>query len=76
MITVFNCHYCVQVLLVFPKRDAQCDGFVQAAEKAKYACQVVRTGEAALQTYAERHHEVIIVDTRQEKALDAVSLCR
>lgn len=65
-----------KILLVFGKKDAQCDAILRAAEMAKYSCHLAQTPEAAIQLYHEYHHNVIIVDTRPKKNLDAEGFSR
>ena len=66
----------LQVLLVFAKEDAQSDGFWWAADKGGYTCNIVRTAEAALESYLDRHHDLVIIDARSSKHFDAEALCR
>ncbi len=66
----------LQVLLVFGKEDAQSDAFWWAASKAGYSCNLTHNAEGALECYLDRHHDVVIIDTRNNKHFDAESLCR
>lgn len=66
----------LQVLLVFPKEDSQCDAFHLAATRLKYKIYVARSGEAAVQSYLEAHHDIVIIDHRQNKVLDSEQVCR
>lgn len=68
-----------QVLLVFARPDAQSEALERAAEAGHYETTVVRTGEAAVKSYVDRKHTVVIVDTRPAAlaaGLDAESLGR
>ncbi|XP_071844732.1 high affinity cAMP-specific and IBMX-insensitive 3',5'-cyclic phosphodiesterase 8B-like isoform X2 [Apostichopus japonicus] len=66
----------MQVLLVFAKEDTQCDGFQTACEKGGYKCSLVRNHADALETYLEEQHDVVVIDHRNPKTIDAVALCR
>jgi high affinity cAMP-specific and IBMX-insensitive 3',5'-cyclic phosphodiesterase 8 len=66
----------MSVLLVFGKEDAQSDSFWWAADKAGYKCNLVHTAEAALESFLDKHHDVIVIDHRSSKYYDAESLCR
>ena len=65
-----------QVLLVFGKDDAQCSGLRQAAEVRGYPCDVIKSSEAVIPLYIERHHDVIIIDHRSSRTFDGEGLCR
>uniref|UniRef100_A0A8C4TH71 Phosphodiesterase n=1 Tax=Erpetoichthys calabaricus TaxID=27687 RepID=A0A8C4TH71_ERPCA len=54
----------LQVLLVFAKDDNQSNGFCWACEKAGYRCNIARTPESALESFLEKHHDIIIIDHR------------
>lgn len=72
----FNFFSLFQILLAFPKDDALLDGFVQAAEKLGYDCTTCQTAESALDTYNQTGHDIVVLDNRSSKHLDAVVLCR
>ncbi|XP_072372121.1 high affinity cAMP-specific and IBMX-insensitive 3',5'-cyclic phosphodiesterase 8B isoform X2 [Scyliorhinus torazame] len=65
-----------QVLLVFAKEDSQSDGFWWACDKAGYKCNIARTPESAVESFLDKHHEIIIIDNRHAKYFDAETLCR
>ena len=65
----------LQVLLVFAKEDSQSDGFWWASDRAGYKCNLARTPEVALESYMDKQHDVVFIDTRT-KMLDAEALCR
>ena len=65
-----------QILLVFAREDYQSDGFYTAAERAGYRCTVSRNPESAVETFLGKHHDLIIIDHRNNKAFDAEALCR
>ncbi|ROL42182.1 High affinity cAMP-specific and IBMX-insensitive 3',5'-cyclic phosphodiesterase 8A [Anabarilius grahami] len=64
------------VLLVFAKDDAQSNGFCWACERAGFRCNVARTPEAALESFLEKNHDLIIIDHRHSRCFDAEALCR
>ncbi|XP_067246811.1 high affinity cAMP-specific and IBMX-insensitive 3',5'-cyclic phosphodiesterase 8A isoform X1 [Chanodichthys erythropterus] len=66
----------LQVLLVFAKDDAQSNGFCWACERAGFRCNVARTPEAALESFLEKNHDLIIIDHRHSRCFDAEALCR
>ncbi|KAJ8249312.1 hypothetical protein GJAV_G00233440 [Gymnothorax javanicus] len=66
----------LQVLLVFAKDDSQSNAFRWACEKASFRCSIARTPESALESFLEKHHDIIIVDHRQPRHLEAEALCR
>ncbi|XP_054626028.1 high affinity cAMP-specific and IBMX-insensitive 3',5'-cyclic phosphodiesterase 8A isoform X3 [Dunckerocampus dactyliophorus] len=66
----------LQVLLVFAKEDSQSNGFCWACEKANYRCSMARTPESALECFAEKHHDLVIIDHRHSRHFDAEALCR
>uniref|UniRef100_A0A8C6ZZ46 Phosphodiesterase n=1 Tax=Nothoprocta perdicaria TaxID=30464 RepID=A0A8C6ZZ46_NOTPE len=63
----------LQVLLVFAKEDNQSNGFCWACEKAGFRCNIARTPESALESFLEKHHEIIIIDHRHSRYFDAES---
>uniref|UniRef100_A0A9J8AMT8 Phosphodiesterase n=1 Tax=Cyprinus carpio carpio TaxID=630221 RepID=A0A9J8AMT8_CYPCA len=65
-----------QVLLVFAKDDAQSNSFCWACERAGFRCNVARTPEAALESFQEKNHDLIIMDHRHSRYFDAEALCR
>ncbi|XP_016362230.1 high affinity cAMP-specific and IBMX-insensitive 3',5'-cyclic phosphodiesterase 8A-like, partial [Sinocyclocheilus anshuiensis] len=66
----------LQVLLVFAKDDAQSHSFCWACERAGFRCNVARTPEAALESFQEKNHDLIIIDHRHSRYFDAEALCR
>ena len=66
----------IQVLLVFPKEDKQCNGFCRACEKAGFKCTVIKEAQTALACFLDKHHDVIIIDHRNPQQLDGEVLCR
>ncbi|XP_039628738.1 high affinity cAMP-specific and IBMX-insensitive 3',5'-cyclic phosphodiesterase 8A isoform X2 [Polypterus senegalus] len=66
----------LQVLLVFAKDDNQSNGFCWACEKAGYRCNIARTPESALESFLEKHHDIIIIDHRHSRYFEAEALCR
>ncbi|XP_036590804.1 high affinity cAMP-specific and IBMX-insensitive 3',5'-cyclic phosphodiesterase 8A isoform X2 [Trichosurus vulpecula] len=66
----------LQVLLVFTKEDNQSNGFCWACEKAGYKYSLVKNPQSALESFLEKHHDIIIIDHRHPRQLDAVALCR
>ncbi|XP_063819734.1 high affinity cAMP-specific and IBMX-insensitive 3',5'-cyclic phosphodiesterase 8B isoform X2 [Pseudophryne corroboree] len=66
----------VQVLLVFAKEDSQSDGFWWACDRAGYKCNIARTQETALECFLDKHHEIIVIDHRHPRYLDADAVCR
>ncbi|XP_072475841.1 high affinity cAMP-specific and IBMX-insensitive 3',5'-cyclic phosphodiesterase 8A isoform X1 [Notamacropus eugenii] len=66
----------LQVLLVFTKEDSQSNGFCWACEKAGFKCSLAKNPQSALESFLEKHHDIIIIDHRHSRQLDAVALCR
>ncbi|XP_040113428.1 high affinity cAMP-specific and IBMX-insensitive 3',5'-cyclic phosphodiesterase 8A isoform X2 [Oryx dammah] len=66
----------LQVLLVFTKEDNQCNGFCRACEKAGFMCTVTKEAQTALSCFLDKHHDIIIIDHRNSRHLDAEALCR
>ncbi|XP_015990903.2 high affinity cAMP-specific and IBMX-insensitive 3',5'-cyclic phosphodiesterase 8A isoform X3 [Rousettus aegyptiacus] len=66
----------LQVLLVFTKEDNQCNGFCRACEKAGFKCTVTKEAQAVLACFLAKHHDIIIIDHRNPRQLDAEALCR
>ncbi|XP_036909436.1 high affinity cAMP-specific and IBMX-insensitive 3',5'-cyclic phosphodiesterase 8A isoform X2 [Sturnira hondurensis] len=66
----------LQVLLVFTKEDNQCNGFCKACEKAGFKCTVTREAHTVMACFLAKHHDVIIIDHRNPRQLDAEALCR
>ncbi|XP_008060280.1 high affinity cAMP-specific and IBMX-insensitive 3',5'-cyclic phosphodiesterase 8A [Carlito syrichta] len=69
-------HDQLQVLLVFTKEDNQCNGFCKACEKAGFKCTVTKETQAVLACFMDKHHDIIIIDHRNPRQLDAEALCR
>lgn len=68
--------FTLQILLVFAKEDAQSDGFWWAADKMGYKCFIAHNAEGALECYLDKHHDVVIIDHRNNKSFDPEALCR
>ncbi|XP_062516433.1 high affinity cAMP-specific and IBMX-insensitive 3',5'-cyclic phosphodiesterase 8B-like [Corticium candelabrum] len=66
----------MQILLVFPREDAQSDAFWWAAERGGYSCDVVVGAAPAFECFVQKHHEVVIIDLRNQEALDGFALCK
>ncbi|XP_037005075.2 high affinity cAMP-specific and IBMX-insensitive 3',5'-cyclic phosphodiesterase 8A isoform X2 [Artibeus jamaicensis] len=66
----------LQVLLVFTKEDNQCNGFCKACEKAGFKCTVTKEAHTVMACFLAKHHDVIIIDHRNPRQLDAEALCR
>ncbi|ERE80729.1 high affinity cAMP-specific and IBMX-insensitive 3',5'-cyclic phosphodiesterase 8A [Cricetulus griseus] len=66
----------LQVLLVFTKEDSQCNGFSRACEKAGFKCTVIKEMQAVLTCFQDKLHDIIIIDHRNPRQLDAEALCR
>ncbi|XP_007943312.2 high affinity cAMP-specific and IBMX-insensitive 3',5'-cyclic phosphodiesterase 8A [Orycteropus afer afer] len=66
----------LQVLLVFTKEDSQYNGFCKACEKAGFKCTVTKEPQAVLACFLDKHHDIIIIDHRYPRQLDADALCR
>lgn len=66
----------LQVLLVFTKEDSQCNGFYGACEKAGFKCTVIKEVQAVLTCFQDKLHDIIIIDHRNPRQLDAEALCR
>ncbi|XP_077119772.1 high affinity cAMP-specific and IBMX-insensitive 3',5'-cyclic phosphodiesterase 8A-like isoform X2 [Ranitomeya variabilis] len=65
-----------KVLLVFAKEDSQSNGFCCACEKAGFKSNIAKTPESALESFLDKHHELIIIDHRHSRCFDAEALCR
>lgn len=66
----------LQVLLVFTREDCQCNGFYRACEKAGFKCTVTKEVQAVLPCFLDKLHDIIIIDHRNPRQLDAEALCR
>ncbi|KAK1337875.1 hypothetical protein QTO34_000976 [Cnephaeus nilssonii] len=66
----------LQVLLVFGKEDSQCRAFRQACEQAGFKCTLTREMQAVLGCFLSAHHDIVILDHRNPRQLDARALCR
>ncbi|XP_073424619.1 high affinity cAMP-specific and IBMX-insensitive 3',5'-cyclic phosphodiesterase 8A isoform X7 [Dendrobates tinctorius] len=66
----------LKVLLVFAKEDSQSNGFCCACEKAGFKSNIAKTPESALESFLDKHHEIIIIDHRHSRCFDAEALCR
>ncbi len=70
------CVCVLQVLLVFAKDDAQSNSFCWACERAGFRCNVTRSPEAAMESFQEKNHDLILIDHRHSRSFDAEALCR
>lgn len=61
---------------MFAKDDAQCSSFCRACEWLGFRHSVVREVQASLGCFRDHHHDIVIIDHRDPKKLDAESLCR
>ncbi|KAL3867379.1 hypothetical protein ACJMK2_044587 [Sinanodonta woodiana] len=66
----------MSVLLVFSREDAQSDGFLWAAERGGYKCNLAKSHDSALECFLDKQQEVVIIDHRHNKSFDAEALCR
>ncbi|XP_029391452.1 high affinity cAMP-specific and IBMX-insensitive 3',5'-cyclic phosphodiesterase 8A [Mus pahari] len=66
----------LQVLLVFTKEDNQCNGFHRACEKAGFKCTVTKEVQTVLTCFQDKLHDIIIIDHRNPRQMDAEALCR
>ncbi|KAK6624729.1 hypothetical protein RUM44_011589 [Polyplax serrata] len=64
------------ILLGFPKDDPLSDHLLQAAEKLGYDCTVCTCPEDLLEVYVRNGHDIVVLDNRNVKHLDAVAVCR
>ncbi|KAK6642384.1 hypothetical protein RUM43_003885 [Polyplax serrata] len=67
---------CDVILLGFPKDDPLSDHLLQAAEKLGYDCTVCTCPEDLLELYVRNGHDIVVLDNRNVKHLDAVAVCR
>ncbi|KAM4826268.1 high affinity cAMP-specific and IBMX-insensitive 3',5'-cyclic phosphodiesterase 8A isoform 2-T2 [Thomomys bottae] len=66
----------LQVLLVFTKEDSQCNGFRKACEKAGFKCMIAKEPRAALDCFLDKLHDIVIIDHRIPRQMNAEALCR
>lgn len=66
----------MQVLLLFPRADAQCKALERAADVGRYDLDVTRSMDAALQSFVVRQHDVVVVDTRHGSDIGAEAFAR
>ncbi|KAM9064978.1 high affinity cAMP-specific and IBMX-insensitive 3',5'-cyclic phosphodiesterase 8A isoform X1 [Sarcophilus harrisii] len=66
----------LQVLLVFTKEDNQSNGFCWACEKAGFKSSLAKNPQSALESFLEKHQDIVIIDNRHPRQLDAIALCR
>ncbi|KAM6034055.1 high affinity cAMP-specific and IBMX-insensitive 3',5'-cyclic phosphodiesterase 8B [Chlamydotis macqueenii] len=66
----------IQVLLIFAKEDNQSDGFWWACDRAGYRCNIARTPESALDSFLDKHQEIVVIDHRNSRYFDAEDICR
>lgn len=66
----------IQVLLVFTKEDSQCNGFYRACEKAGFKCTVTKEVQTVLACFQDKLHDIIIIDHRNPRQMDAEAMCR
>lgn len=65
-----------QVLLVFAKEDSQSDAFWWACDRAGFRCNIARTPESAVECFLDKHHEIIVIDSRHSLYFEAEAVCR
>lgn len=61
---------------MFAKDDAQCSSFCRACEWLGFRHSVVKEVQASLGCFRDHHHDIVILDHRDPKKLDAEALCR
>lgn len=61
---------------MFTREDCQCNGFYRACEKAGFKCTVTKEVQAVLPCFLDKLHDIIIIDHRNPRQLDAEALCR
>ena len=67
----------MQVLLIFPRsNEPQCMAFADAVYRMNLSCYYATSDEDARVAYIARSHSIVIIDTRNRKLLDGLSLCR
>ncbi|XP_059555562.1 high affinity cAMP-specific and IBMX-insensitive 3',5'-cyclic phosphodiesterase 8A-like [Myotis daubentonii] len=66
----------LQVLLAFSKDDNQCKAFRQACDQAGFKCTLTKEMQAVLTCFLSAHHDIVILDHRNPRQLDARALCR
>lgn len=80
MIPGFSCsqlnRLIFQILLGFPKDDPLSDHLVQAAEKLGYEYTVSYCPDNLVDVYVQTGHDIVVLDNRNIKHLDAVAICR
>nr|XP_036276253.1 high affinity cAMP-specific and IBMX-insensitive 3',5'-cyclic phosphodiesterase 8A-like [Pipistrellus kuhlii] len=66
----------LQVLLAFGKKDSQCKAFRRACEEAGFRCTLTTEMKAVLAAFLSANHDIVILDHRSPRQLDAWALCR
>ncbi|XP_067933897.1 high affinity cAMP-specific and IBMX-insensitive 3',5'-cyclic phosphodiesterase 8A-like isoform X2 [Watersipora subatra] len=66
----------VTVLMVFGKEDAQSDTLKKAADKAGFGVTLVKSAEAAIESYVNNQQDLIIIDCRHSLYFEHDNLCR
>jgi len=66
----------MSILMVFAKETSVSEHIREAAERGGFTMTSRRGAEPALEAYLEEMHDVVLVDTRHSKHLDAEALCR
>ena len=66
----------LQVLLAFGKDDFQSDAFWMACEKLGYECNLARTKESVLEAFQTKNHDIVVIDCRNPKFIDAETICK
>lgn len=61
---------------MFGKEDLQSEAFVKAADKGGYKHTIVKTADAAFESYLANQQDLVIIDCRHSKILDHESICR
>uniref|UniRef100_A0A8C2WVJ6 Phosphodiesterase n=1 Tax=Cyclopterus lumpus TaxID=8103 RepID=A0A8C2WVJ6_CYCLU len=65
-----------QVLLVFAKEDSQSDAFWWACDRAGFRCNIARTPESAVESFLDKHHEIVVIDGRHSRYFEPEDACR
>ena len=63
-------------MLVFGKEDGQSDALKKAADKAGYRVTLVRSSEAAIESFMNHQQDLVIIDCRHSIYFDYEKLCR
>ncbi|XP_076642154.1 phosphodiesterase 8 isoform X6 [Halictus rubicundus] len=66
----------VKILLVFPKDDQQMDILATTSRRLGWSVSVAKDREKAVEFFQSRGHELIIIDHRGQRAVEADTICR